>query len=488
MKPKQIKKEARRIEALCLAKRWADAEVALRRMLAQVPNGCDRILQALGACYMSLNQPDKAIATFRKALEYNPGLIDSRNDLLFLLDQHPATTPADMRAGWQEWWWAHGAPLYAQRLRHRNNRDPERPLSVGYVSGDFRLHSAALGFGPFILDHTDAVRAYAYSTTRPDTHDLVTEHFQRHTVWRECSQMGLQQLVEQIQKDDIDILVDLSGNTNLNRMLAFCVKPAPVQVAPFAHGTWMGMAPVFDAFWTDAVVMPAAERAGLDVRLWDLPCLMAYMGPHVFPEPTPLPCIERGFVTFGSFNRALKVNDAVLRLWARVLEAVPGSRLLVKDATFTPEVQARTRAAMGAMAAQVDFVPVLEPQRDHMIRYGEVDLVLDTFPQTGGITALEGMYMGVPPITLFGERPNARASASFLTMIGLPDMVARTEDEYVHLAVDWVTRRREELSELRKILRGAMEDSPLNSRLYVPAVEAMYRTLWREWCARQFDA
>lgn len=478
---RSLAKEAKRIERLCLAGDWAAGEKLLKRILPRAPDPAN-VLQALGACHIQLGQPDRAIRAFRAALEIDPKLVDSRNDLIFLLDQHPDVTPEDMRREWQQWWARHGAPRHAKRESHTNIRDPERSLRVGYLSGDFRLHSAAIGFGPFVLAHSDQVTPYCYSTLPHDKFDPVTHEFQRRSLWRDVHKMSIDRLVEQIRTDGIDVLVDLAGNTNLNRLEAFCARPAPVQVTSWAHGTWMGMVPAFDAFWADPVMLPAEERAGFAGRIVDLPCIMAYEGPLWMPPVNALPCLERP-ITFGSFNRALKINEPVLKTWREILRRVPSSRLVFKDATFQADKQTWVRAVMGEQAAQCEFLPELEVQREHIGRYADIDLVLDTFPQTGGITSLEGLYMGVPPVTVPGERLNSRVSASFMAVLGLPDFVATSVDDYVDLAVAWVTTRRDELAGIRLGLRERLENSPLHGKNFTPAVEAMYRDLWRSWCA-----
>jgi predicted O-linked N-acetylglucosamine transferase (SPINDLY family) len=213
-------------------------------------------------------------------------------------------------------------------------------------------------------------------------------------------------------------------------------------------------------------------------RLVNLPSIVTYW-PHTdTPDVNYLPCLNAP-PTFAAFHRPQKLNARVLQLWARVLEAIPGSRIIFKGLGYTPERQAWIREVLGTHA---EFRPH-SPQTEHLATYHECDLTLDTFPQNGCITTCDGLYMGVPPITLIGPRVVQRTSASILTNCYLTGFIAYSEDDYVALITEWVTDRRNELAEIRRRARQRLLMSPVCCG-YVEAVESAYRELWREWCQR----
>jgi predicted O-linked N-acetylglucosamine transferase (SPINDLY family) len=219
-----------------------------------------------------------------------------------------------------------------------------------------------------------------------------------------------------------------------------------------------------------------------------LPGVLCYAPPANPPAVTPPPAIERGYVTFGAFNRMPKVSSETLAAWGRVLAAVPSARLTIKcsGANLSPGREWLTSELL-KQGVHSDRVTLLggTPQLEHLAAHGEIDAMLDTFPQNGGVTTLDALLMGVPVVTLLGERVSGRASASMLTTLGLDDLIAHTTDEYVEIAA----RLAGDLGRLareRATLRERLLTSPIgDTRTYTRAVEATYRALWQRWCAGQ---
>ena len=469
-----------RAVALALARRWEDAAQAFRTILRRQDTG--EIRQAIATCLMCLHRTEEAITEYRRALKRDPTLVRSRNNLIFLLDHQPSTTIAD---AWRErhaWWKIHGEPLAPQCLPHENRPDPERPLRVGYVSADFRGHSAAFGFGPVVLRHTDAIAVYCYSLSNRD--DAMTDLFRaRAAGWRDCVDSTPIDLVDLIRADAIDLLVDLSGFSAGNSLQTFCYKPAPVQITAWGYATGTGCK-IFDAFFADAYTVPPHLERYYTEPVMRLPSIVPYMGPGYAPGPA---IRDPGApFTFGSFSRPEKCTLPTLALWADVLRRVPGSRLLVKDNGYgraaTAERFRRDLGRRGIDPTRVD-VRGFSEHAEHLGAYAEVDFVLDTTPHTGGISSLEELWMGVPMVTLPGERTASRLSGSFLATLGMPALIGHDAKGYVEIAVAW-SGRRAELAALRRTLRERLVASPINAG-YVVAVEAAYRQLWRAWCARQ---
>ena len=439
----------------------------------------------LGTCYLFTGREVEAIAEYRQAIRLGhrePKLI---GNLIFLLDHRPETTLETALEARKAWWRNFGAPLRPTWRAHPNDPDPERPLRIGYVSGDFRRHSAAIAFAPVVLRHSPGYQAVCYSN-HPDA-DNVTENFAEASEFHEIAGLDDPALAAKIRADRIDILVDLSGFSARNRLEVFCRRPAPVQATGWGYATGTGL-PVMDGFFADEFVVPKAWAArGYVEPLLYLPCLVPF-APMAYSDPVgPLPALTSEVFTFGSFNRWAKVTPLVLATWAEVLARTPASRLLLKERAFErPEIRAQVLAAMSARG--VDPLRVVfrgfTDHIQHLASYHEVDLALDPFPHSGGITALEGLWAGVPPITLLGERVPERLSASICSVLSLKAFITETRAEYIEAAVLLATKFRPQLAQIRSTLQHRMAASPLCSG-YAQAVETHYRELWRAWCRRQ---
>jgi predicted O-linked N-acetylglucosamine transferase (SPINDLY family) len=243
-----------------------------------------------------------------------------------------------------------------------------------------------------------------------------------------------------------------------------------------------------DGFLTDAVAdPPSGEPAGVErpIRLpgsaW---CFAPLSGK---PAVAALPAIDNGFVTFGSFNSLAKVTPQAIRSWARVVKNVPGSRLLLKSVAFrNAEIVGRFHRAFaghGIDAARLELLPDDASQLRHLQQYDRVDVALDTFPYHGVTTTCEALWMGVPVITLAGERHASRMGASLLATAGHPEWVARSEDGYVQAAVD-LAADLPRLSAVRAGLREQLQRSPLmDAPRFARSFETACRAMWREWCA-----
>lgn len=379
------------------------------------------------------------------------------------------------------------APAQPVRTAWRNTRDPARRLKVGYLSPDFRSHPVAAFFEP-VLAHHDAgqVEAHCYSTTHAP--DAVTERLRGMAhEWRDCKAMSDAQLAAQIEADGIDILVDLAGHTAQNRAAVLRAKPAPVQVLYIGYPGTSGL-PEVDWMIADArVCPPGMERyhteriARVEGSFW------CYRAPANAPEPAAPPALKRGYVTFGSYNALQKMSDAVVALWKRVLQAVPGSHLALKSLAFadahTREAVRRRFTDAGIAAECIEVLPPSDGAQ-FLAEYRRMDIALDPFPYNGGTTTCEALWMGVPVVALEGERFCARMGASMLRSIGLPELVARDAEDYVRIA-DGLANDTARLAALRGELRARMAASPLcDAPRAARELEQVYRAMWRDWIAR----
>ena len=466
------------------AQEW-DAAIAL--FLEAQRLGLDHagIHAALGTAYMRIGHRVEALASYRLAIwrGWQDPLV--LNNLIFLLDHDPETTLESALENRKAWWRLFGAPLRSTWRRHDNQADPERPLRIGYVGGDFRRHSAAQAFGPVVMGHSPAFQAICYHTKAVE--DPITVRFEEGvTEFHRVHALDDEALAAKIRADQIDILVDLAAFSDGGRLSLFCRRPAPVQVTGWGYATGTGL-PVMDGFFADEVLVPPALAArGVVEPILTLPCVVASTRMPEFTPAVPLPALSRGSFTFASFNRWVKVTRETLDTWAEVLACAPGSHLVLKAGAYErPEIQAEVltiMAARGVTADRIEFCGHTDHVQ-HLTAYHEVDLALDPFPHSGGVTALEGLWHGVPPLTLIGERPAARVSAAICTAVGLPMFVAETRAEYVGKAVAVATQYQRQLAAIRLSLPDRMAASPLCVG-YAEAVERHYRDLWRAWCRR----
>jgi protein O-GlcNAc transferase len=428
---------------------------------------------------------DEAIHSYRQALTLQPDDVQAHSGLILVLDLHEGATPADRLAERRLWNERHARALTAAALPHTNDRDPARRLRVGYVSGDYFYHSASTGFAPVILNHDPAqIETVCYATIIKS--DAQTERFKAGvSVWRDVTRLTDAAVADLIREDQIDILVDLGGHSSSGRLRIFAHKPAPVQVTAWGYITGTGLDAV-DYLLADPIALPPAAERWYSEQVVHLPSIVCYEPAANLPDIAPPPILERGTVTFGSFNRAAKLSDEALDLWAQVLMAVPASRMILKSPGLDDQ-ENRTRilgrfAAQGVVPERVEILGQT-PLIEHISAFGRIDIQLDPFPHVGGATTFEGLMQGVPCVTLLGEQIQGRLSATFLSQIGLHDLIAQSPAQYIEiaarLAADPARLTQERMSLRQRVLAAPVADGVG----YTRAVEHLYRDLWGRWCA-----
>ena len=403
-----------------------------------------------------------AVAAYRETLRLDPEHLDARQNLLFALHYSPQISDRQIFA---EHLAAAGTkafnPVPAQSSPPiRNCR-----IRIGYLSPDFRSHAVASFIEP-ILSHHDKSRFEIFCYANLARPDQTTERLKGLCEgWRDICEVGDEDAAKVIAADRLDILVDLAGHTAGNRLPLLARKPAPLQA------TWLGYpdttgVPELDFRITDRLADPPGTTEQFhSERLIRLPrSFCCYLPPEPSPAVAPLPCLEAGRITFGSFNNLAKVTPEVIALWSGVLQAVPGSRLLMKCRPFADaEVSARIRelfAGEGVAAERIELHSGDASPADHLAQYGRVDIALDTFPYNGTTTSCEALWMGVPVVTLAGTRHAARTGVSILTNCGLASLIAPTPELYIAIACE-LARDAGRLQDLRAGLRNRVALSPL---------------------------
>lgn len=462
--------------------RLDDAVAAFHEALRREPGLADAH-NNLGLSLMKQGRLAEATAGFRQALSLCPRYCTAASNLLLSLNYDPAQSPEALLAEHRRW--PDCLDPVPPPTPFTNVRDPERRLRVGYVSPDFCGHVVAYFLLP-ILAHHDPAQVEVFCYAQVFDPDARTAQFRTLAHgWRSTIALDDAQVANQVRRDGVDILVDLAGHTADNRLGVFAYRPAPVQITYLGYPNTTGL-PAIDYRLTDAVADPPGEPVHHTeelVRLNGPFC--CYQPPERSPDVALPPVLRQGRLTFGSTHDLAKLNDPVMDLWADVLRAVPDSRLLVFRHTLTGSVKeslARRFVERGIDAARVTLESQLPEGRHYLDLYGRIDLLLDVFPWNGHVTTCESLWMGVPVVTLRGNRHAGRLSATVLSALGLTDLVADTPLDYVATAARWAADR-DRLVSLRKELRPRMRSSALcDGRSFTRGLEAAYRQLWRRWC------
>ena len=438
----------------------------------------------LGLALPSLGRMDEAVQALRRACELKPDSAHLRSSLLFALNRYADIDPFALASEHRRWAVDFADPLTAAALPHANRPDPDRSLKIGYVSGDFFRHAVSYFIEPVLAAHDRRqFRTICYFSG--GAQDEVTARLRALSgAWHDVAALSDETLAALIREDAVDVLVDLSGHTKDQRLLALARKPAPVQITWLGYLNTTGMG-AMDYRLTDAVADPPGESDRLHrERLLRLPaCQWCYLPPADAPPVAPLPALASGRVTFASFNQFDKLSERCVALWARVLANVPNAALAVfgvptpESSDFVLDIFEREGIDIGRIALRRPLA------FDAYLRAcNEVDIALDSLPYNGGTTTCESLWMGVPVVSRAGVSGAQRSGASLLTAVGLGGLVAHSDEEYVNKACA-LARELPALAALRSGMRERLARSPLmDAERFVRQLESAYREAWRDWC------
>jgi protein O-GlcNAc transferase len=435
-----------------------------------------RIYAALAQMYLDAARPEYAVDCFRQAVALAPEDEILRSHFVYALNFDHRASPAEIFREHCEFGRHFDAPDVPP-VRWR----AKRKLRIGYVSGDFRDHPVSYFFEPLLEHHRrDLFEISLYSSTaKPDF--LSRRLRKRADRWREVAEASDQELAQTIRRDRIDILVDLSGHTSIARPGAFARKPAPVQVNYLGYPNTTGL-PAIDYRITDRW----ADPPGLTER-WHTEKLVRMPGgfvcyriPDDSPAPGKPPCLRGGPVTFGSCSKPPKWNRVVIEAWAAILRRTPDSRLLLHHSTAcNPAGVLESFFSHGISPDRIGMVGAI-PWEEHWKWFHQVDVGLDPFPYNGTTASCETLWMGVPFVTHAGTTHVERVGASLLTRIGLEDLVGRSVEEYIALAVG-LAADRPRLARLRAGMRRRMRNSTLlDGARFTREMEDAFREMWAE--------
>lgn len=463
---------------------FVEAEHVCREILAKQIDFAPAYV-TLGNVLSVMGDARQALDAYEKAAEILPKDAWVRSNVLFEMNYCAEFSSKDIFDKHLEWAASHEQLSLDRQIALSNSRDKHRKIKIGYVSPDFHSHPVGFLTRGVICHHDKSnFDVYCYArVTRPD--HITQEIKQAAGHWVDTLGLRDAELAQRIAEDEIDILVDLTGHTAGHRLHVFALKPAPVQATWVGYFHSTGMKNI-DYFITDPYTSPKGSgQLFSETPVWLPHTRFCYSPPDYIPPVAEPPGLKNGFITFGCFNKLAKMTDEVASAWAEILHRLPDARLWLKSSTLKEPViceQVLARfAALGVAAERITLKPASGHQ-DMLKEYGEIDIALDPFPFSGGMTTFEALFMGVPVVTLARNGVVTRQSASALANLGQTDLIHESIGEYIDGAVA-LAMDKERLASLRKSIRPTMESSPLcNIQTFTRDVEDMYRRMWSAWC------
>ncbi len=466
----------------------AEAEEAFRQAIAVKPDYAEAFGN-LGNVLRDLCRLDEAVAACRQAIVLKQNLPMAHSNLL--LTQQYLFSISHKKA--------FGEALDFGRFfekefknswgRHQNIPDSAKRLKVGFVSGDLRNHPVGY-FLETVLQHVNQEYIALFAYVNQSKYDALSERIRPYfEEWTAVKDMPDEEMVSRIRSDGIDILIDLAGHTSDNRLLVFARKPAPVQVTWLGYPNTTGLHAI-DYILADPITAPPGEEKFYTERIWRLPeSYICFTPPDNVVTVSSLPALENGYVTFGSFNNPVKINDTVISCWAEILRRIPDSVLLFKNGHLASETICESLRKLfltfGIEPERLFFEGV--SSRDELLAsYRRVDIALDPFPYSGTTTTCEGTWMGVPTLTLKMSRGiYSHSGELIMRSVGLPEWVAESIEEYIGKALEFA-KDLHGIALIRAELRRQLLTSPLcNAPRFANNLESALRGMWQHWCSQK---
>jgi len=465
-----------------------DSAIASYRRALEIKPDYAEAYSNLGLALQSIGQLEGAVANFQRALEIKPDLHQARSELLFTLNFTARHTPMHYLGLAREFGRFVAETTGIRFSAWHCEAQPKR-LRVGLVSGDFRIHPVGY-FLEGLLSHINPDRIELIAYPNHYEEDALTARILPYfSAWKPLFGLNDEAAAHLIHDDGVHVLLDISNHTGQNRLTMFAWKPAPVQA------TWLGLPSTsglaeMDYVLGDPYAIPAEFESHFSEAVWRMPesCLCLAV-PDSPVNVAPLPALSEGYVTFGSFNHLTKMTEEVVAVWSRVLKAVPNSRLMLKTKQLSdPAACEKTRqrfVSCGIAPERLLISGTLASRDDHLAAYNKVDIALDTFPYPGVTTSAEALWMGVPVLSMRGDRFISRTAGSIAYNAGLPDWIAADEDDCVAKAVGF-TSNLERLATLRAGLRQQVIASPLfDAPRFARNFEDALWGMWQRFQAQQ---
>lgn len=445
------------------------------------------IVKGLAGNYVALGEYDVSLPLYHKALNSDPNSWGIRSNMLFAMQYAPTPSNDEVLAEHL----AFGAEIRrrcpAPRTDFPNLRTTDRRLKVGYFSADFGQH-VVMSFVENAIAHHDRSRieVFCLSNLPLKKYDHVTERIRsRADHWLNIHEVYDDEALKLIGDLDLDIVVDLMGHTSASRLTMLYRRMAPVQAVWCGYSGTTGVENV-DYIIVDNVIAPPGEKTFFSEEPIRLPNSFLCQTPSKdSPEVNPPPFERNGYITFGCLNNPCKINKYAIAWWSRILAAVPKSKLLLRYLIFNdPLVYERVAKMLREAGIPENRFEIYGTGPNFLKTYHKIDIALDPFPYNGTTTTCEALWMGVPVVTLYGDRFAARVGASLLTYTGLPGLVAKNPDDYVRRAVELASNP-ELLAKLRRELRGHVAQTPVfDYPSFTKGLEDAYFEMFARWCVK----
>jgi predicted O-linked N-acetylglucosamine transferase (SPINDLY family) len=467
---------------LGLAGRTGEAVATLRKALSLDPNYASGY-QNLGNALKDIGDIDGAIACYDKAGVLDPQHLPTASNRLHALHFSPNYDANAIYRQHRSWGEQQTSMWKHQIKPHENDPSPTRRLRIGYLSPDFRQHVVGWNLRPLLRCHDrDKFEIFCYASVKnPDHFTLELQKFANH--WRNVIALTDDCLADQIREDKIDILVDLCLHLDGHRLPVFARKPAPVQLTYLGYCSTTGLKSIDYRLSDSELDPPNADLSSYMEETIRLPrSYWCYEPGGPAPNPSRLPALTSGHITFGCMNNFAKASNQALSVWGQILKRLPSSRLILHGpAVSEGDIVCERIAQAGIPLDRLEIVPRL-PWNQYVEQFNRIDIGLDPFPYSGGITSCDSLWMGVPIVTLRGATAVGRAGASILKNVGLPELIAQDQADYVERALD-LAADLPRLIRLRGNLRAQMQLSPLmDAHSFAKDVEAAYQKMWGNWC------
>lgn len=445
----------------------------------------------LGIALQHMGKLDEAVACYRAALTIDPVYVQAQSNLVYVLNYMADRSPDEMlmeSCRYGEIIAPHPMNNDASVYQHANEPDRTRRLRVGLVSADFDNHPV----GRFLLGvlteiNTEEIELIAFAvSSRADS--VTVSLKQSIPQWLQVEALSDDDLERAILAREIDVLIDLAGHTDGNKLAVFARKPAPVQVSWLGYFATTGVDAI-DYVLCDKWVLPPEDEGHFIEKPWRLPdTYLCFSPPKLDVQVAELPARVNGFVTYGCFSNLTKITDSTVACWAGILRGVPGSRLFLKAKQLhTASVQDDIRSQFETHGVTADRLRLEGPSNmeAYMAAYNDVDITLDTFPYGGVTTTVESLWMGVPVLTLVGNRFISRAGESILNNMGLENWIATTPEGYLGKGIEFASDL-SALSDLRQGLRDqVMTSVACDAPRFARSLEKAFRGMWQLWCDQE---
>lgn len=480
--------------ALLEKRQYSHAETALRRGLALTQN-LPQLSLGLAWVLWNVGRAEEALEVVRGQLERTPNDVPLLAIRALMCLYSTNATNEDLRVSHVELGRAIEAmtPLNPNRVPDPTPKDADRPLRVGFLSPDLYGHSVSRFLEP-ILRHCNYTKLLPALYSCYQLRDEISGRLESMSgLWCDIYKLGDQMGAAEIRRHGLDILIDLAGHTPLNRSMLLCHRPAPVTMTYLGYPHSTGYTRI-DYRIVDSITDPPGESdANATEKLLRLdPCFLCFTPAIDPPEVGTIPDDPAQPIRFGTFNNAAKYSPMILEMWAEILKAEPTSSLVLKSYQFG-EAAVRDRLIglfekMGIDRTRIELLEKIPITREHLLAYHRFHIALDTFPYHGTTTTCEALLMGTPVITLEGDSHRSRVGVSLLSAVGVPELVARSRDEYIEKAVA-LARDRQRLAKYRSSLREQMQRSVLmDGPGFFDRFERLLRGVWRQKCGVAGDA